>query len=337
MNSALNRPAAPEHEHYGVLDGWRGISILLVLWGHWFPAGPRGSGMNEALALTGMALFFTLSGFLITTFLHQRPNVREFLIRRLFRIVPLAWLFSAVVLLVLGVADVNVWAAHLLFYGNLPPFPLQHATSHLWSLCVEMHFYVGVAILVGLVGRRALYALPLLCVAVTGLRIAQGELENIVTWYRLDEILTGATLALVRLRWAGKFTLPYAMPLLLLLAVLLLASGNPHSGPLNYLRGYFASLLVGVTLYCAEGVVLRVLQGRVLAYIAKVSYALYVLHGGLGATWLGSGEGIQKYLKRPLLAAATFALAHLSTFTYEARAQALGRSLARRWAARSPA
>ena len=65
-----------------MLDGWRGISILLVLAGHLFPLGPKSLAVNAGIAALGMAIFFTLSGFLITTTLLYRPSVVEFLIRR---------------------------------------------------------------------------------------------------------------------------------------------------------------------------------------------------------------------------------------------------------------
>ena len=57
-----------------VLDGWRGLSILLVLLGHLFPLGPKAWQMNGAVAGTGMAIFFTLSGCLITSVLLKRPQ-----------------------------------------------------------------------------------------------------------------------------------------------------------------------------------------------------------------------------------------------------------------------
>jgi peptidoglycan/LPS O-acetylase OafA/YrhL len=102
------------------LDGWRGISILLVLAGHLFPLGPKYLKMNECIASLGMAIFFTLSGFLITTTLLYRPSVAEFLIRRLCRIVPLAWLFT---LIAVTLAKVSFhYTAQILFFSNLPPF-----------------------------------------------------------------------------------------------------------------------------------------------------------------------------------------------------------------------
>src|SRR6202165_922417 len=108
---------------YPALDGWRGISILLVLAGHLFPLGPKSLAVNAGIAALGMAIFFTLSGFLITTTLLYRQSVVEFLIRRLCRIVPLAWLFTLVVLAFVK-GSFPVYMAHMLFFGNLPPFLL---------------------------------------------------------------------------------------------------------------------------------------------------------------------------------------------------------------------
>jgi hypothetical protein len=82
---------------------------------------------------------------------------------------------------------------------------------------------------------------------------------------------------------------------------------------------------------------LSVLDGWRGLFLLLVMYALYVLHVGLQNTWLGSGDGWGEYVKRPLLVAVTWALAHFSTMTLEARSIALGRSLARRYAQGSAA
>ena len=75
-----------EREHLAVLDGWRGISILFVLAAHLLPLGPKTWKLNSMAGPMGMALFFTLSGFLITRFLLDNVRVTDFLIRRLCRI-----------------------------------------------------------------------------------------------------------------------------------------------------------------------------------------------------------------------------------------------------------
>ena len=88
-----------ERNRIPMLDGWRAISILLVMAGHLLPLGPSWLGLNELSGAAGMAIFFCLSGFLIVTFLYQGMPVPVFLQKRIARIVPLAW--TAVLVLVL--------------------------------------------------------------------------------------------------------------------------------------------------------------------------------------------------------------------------------------------
>ena len=262
---------------YQVLDGWRGVSIVLVLCGHLLPLGPKDLALNGAVAAMGMSIFFTLSGFLITSFLLHRPSVGSFLIRRLFRIVPLAWLTCIAYLLLRG-AQVDVWLAHLLFYGNLPPFLLLSTTAHIWSLCLEMQFYVGIALLVATFGRGRLPVLALLCVAVTTARVVWQQPMTIVTWFRIDEILAGCTVALLLHRYpeGAVSSLLAKVPLALLLAALFLSCHEKFL-PLNYLRPYLAGGLVACTLFCGETWLAKAMHNRVLGYLAAVSYALYVL------------------------------------------------------------
>jgi peptidoglycan/LPS O-acetylase OafA/YrhL len=160
-------------ERFAVLDGWRAISILLVLGAHLLPLGPRAWDLNETAAKAGMALFFTLSGFLITKTLIEHPEVRPFLVRRLFRIVPLAWLALAICMPIWGAAAAD-YAPNFFFYANLPPQHLLAFNGHFWSLCVEVQFYLGIALVVGAFGRRGLLVVPLACLAVTAHRLGVG-------------------------------------------------------------------------------------------------------------------------------------------------------------------
>lgn len=313
-----------------VLDGWRAVSILLVMAGHLLPIGPAFLKLNAAVAASGMALFFILSGFLIARFLMESANVAQFLVRRAARILPLAWLAMAVALALTG-EPWGVYPAQFLFLSNLPGFHLPPVIEHFWSLCVEVQFYVGIAALVGLFGRRGLYALPVICLVVTAHRVAWGAHLDFVTWRRVDEILAGCTLALLQARWLGERPArwlagmnPY------LLMPLLLASAHAEAGWLNYLRPYVAMLLVGSTLQAAPRHLARILQARSMGYVAAISFALYVFHGMLMSSWLGTGDKLVKYAKRPLLIAASFALAHLSTFQFERRFISLGHRVAGR-------
>lgn len=326
-------PVAKSMPRYPVLDGWRGISILCVLAAHMLPLGPKSWQLNELFAPLGMCLFFTLSGFLITNTLIYRSIVRDFLIRRFCRILPLAWAFMLVAL-PLATATPSAYAAHFLFYANLPPFWLTPLTAHLWSLCIEMYFYLGIALIFAALGQRGLLILlPALCLAVTATRIWQGIPISIITYYRVDEILSGACLALILVGRLGEYLprfLGWVNPYMLL--GLLLLSCHPALIPANYLRPYLAAALVGATLYQSEAKMLGWLKTRALIYLATVSYALYVIHPLTLHGWFESGGTIIKYgVKRPLSFLITFALAHLSTFYYEKHWIALGK----RWTSKA--
>ena len=305
-------------ERLQTLDGWRGISITLVMLGHLFPIGPKHWALNEAVAGAGMALFFILSGYLITALLLQDDRPVPFLVKRFARVLPLAWLVLALTLTLSGVDDTRIWWRHLSFTTNWAPIALTPHTSHFWSLCLEVQFYLAIAAWVALGGRRALWALPLVATAITIGRILADKPMVIDTQYRLDEILAGCCLALARARgWGPRTVRP---GLILALCPLLVASAHSDAGALNFARPYLAMLLVGGSLCLdPDHWLSRILGSRVLAYLARVSYALYLIHGVLRWTWLGTGETTAiKYLKRPLLLLATFGLAHLSTNRYEA-------------------
>jgi peptidoglycan/LPS O-acetylase OafA/YrhL len=344
MNTRVNEtPSLPTMEfstlrpvagmpRFAALDGWRGVSILLVMAGHLLPLGPSRLRLNESVAALGMAIFFCLSGFLITTTLLHRPSVVEFLIRRLCRIVPLAWVFSLVAL-TLAHAAWPVYQAQLLFYSNLPPFWLTDYTGHLWSLGVEMQFYLLIAALCLVFGRRGVWSVPLLCVLVTAHRIEAHKYITIVTSLRVDEILAGGTLALIakeaRLEWARRL-IEWINPWCLL--PFAFAACCNWSGPLNYARPYLVSSMVGATVF-GDGLsgTMRFLRARWLVYVAAISYALYIFHPMANWGWLGAGPPLVKYAKRVPALLGVLGLAHLSTFYFEDYWIGLGKRLSKGW------
>lgn len=306
------------HTKLPILDGWRAVSILLVLGAHLLPLGPSALKLNHTAGAMGMALFFTLSGFLITRFLAAGMDVSTFLLRRCTRIIPLAWLIM-LSLVLWNSADFDEIVANFLFYANLPPAKLLNGGEHLWSICLEMQFYILAAALCIIPTRKSLYLLPALCIIVTLLRVSDGAHISIYTWQRADEILAGATVALLYMGWFGHRlkrllrTISFWPSI-----ILLIACSHPMAGPLQYLRPYAAAMLVAGTLVRAPPkLVDRTLKGSVFAYIAEISYALYMIHGVLMATWLGQGHVVERYLKKPFLFLLTFGLAHISTRYFE--------------------
>lgn len=288
-----------------------------------------------AVSLVLVWRFFILSGFLITSILLKDQNILHFLTRRFLRIVPLAWL-AILITLVVTAAPLSIYLPHLLFYANWPPMSIIEPTTHFWSLCVEVQFYILIALLIATFKQRTFIILPFLCVAITAFRFFNHSEIALYTYYRLDEILAGCILAIVYHRPSGRLTSMIGRLNPIYIFPLLMISAHPEGGLMNYARPYIALLMVGSTVlvnqrYAKDNTwYQQCLKSRFLFYIASISYALYVIHGGLMSSWLGEGDKLEKYLKRPLLLAITFGLAHLSSFYYEKYWMNLGNKLTKK-------
>jgi len=139
------------------LDGCRAVSICLVLIAHLCYTPVFQAAFNPLAHMVylcgpfGVKVFFVISGFLITTLLLQeerkngRISVKDFYVRRAFRIWPVAYAFILVVALLVQVGLMTL-PPHNLVYAST--FTMNHAmvqswfTGHLWSLAVEEQFYL---------------------------------------------------------------------------------------------------------------------------------------------------------------------------------------------------
>lgn len=138
------------------LDGWRAVSIVLVLGSHCKSA----DGFPPALhpwftslfdASFGVRTFFIISGFLITWLLlieqhlSGRINLRNFYLRRSLRILPVYAAFLAVLAGLSLFSDyrqpVSAWFGNLTFTTNFI-VGVPWTSGHLWSLAVEEQFYL---------------------------------------------------------------------------------------------------------------------------------------------------------------------------------------------------
>ena len=114
------------------LDGFRAISIILVLISHcaFLPSFPRAIVEVASQGKVGVTVFFVISGFLITSLLliedskNNKVNLKAFYIRRSFRILPVFFLYVVFIL---------VWRnfENLGITGN-----------NIWTLSVEEQFYL---------------------------------------------------------------------------------------------------------------------------------------------------------------------------------------------------
>jgi len=321
-------------DKFPILDGLRAISILLVLADHLLPLGPKILQLNGTAGSMGMSLFFALSGFLITSGLIRNPNISEFMARRLARILPLAYVYTMVVFLVLSFDPKALLWTNLFVVNYLTQY-LNGWNAHFWSLCVEMQFYFAIALVLLVGGRRGLWVVWPACLIITLLRVVHGEAYvEIRTHLRLDEILSGACVATL---YQSGVRIRSVRTVMIAAALLWAISGFPLAGPLQYLRPYATALLLFASLQYGTANSDTLLASRPMRYIAKISYALYVIHPATAHGWMSEGSLMTKYLlKRPISFALTFILAHISTFYWESRWQlACKRWVQRRRASRS--
>jgi peptidoglycan/LPS O-acetylase OafA/YrhL len=161
------------------LDGWRGLAIVLVLQSHF---GLGGGGR------LGVALFFALSGYLMGELLFvKNVPLGRFFKRRFSRIVPTYWLYVAVAFALAGAAwyqtpyrvPADELVSTLLFARTYYPADTSiwagtWQIGHFWSLNVEEHSYIYLALLAlvaGVAGVRRTWLLALSTLACLGLNL----------------------------------------------------------------------------------------------------------------------------------------------------------------------
>ncbi len=236
----------------------------------------------------GVALFFAISGYLITTLLLEDQNLRGFYVRRAFRILPPAYLY----LIVMAIAEPlrgGELASAAFFYSNYWADRSWY-TAHFWSLSMEEHFYLLWPVLLVCLGvRRALLAAGVL-IAITVLwrpwSLAHTHLPYPAlqrTDMRLDAFLFAGILAiLMRGPYRAAFMrVLTAVWFRVLTTVTLLATGAwalagsaPATGMLigsALLPCVLASLIYGPKSRVFQG-----LESAPLRWMGRVSYGLYL-------------------------------------------------------------
>ncbi len=296
--------AGTKFRHFRELDGLRGIAVLMVVAGHTLVFRLGRSYRWTEFAFLGVLIFFVLSGFLITGLLCSEErrfgtiSLRNFYLRRAFRILPALFVFIGLIslLIELNLVTDTPWttvAFSMVFLKNI--FGTGSTLGHLWSLSLEEQFYFIWPIMFTIVGRRNLLAPTLgialavilyrtVAILVTPYDYGRGIFE-LRTDFRMDSILVGCALALVidrrtnsaigfsRIaRWA---THPlWTGPLLVFWT---LYCGIP--------RLWAAYLTVQTALVCClvfhtiafpDSAMGRGLRLRSLAFVGLISYSLYL-------------------------------------------------------------
>jgi peptidoglycan/LPS O-acetylase OafA/YrhL len=295
ISGAANIPA---------LDAVRGIAALMVVIAH--TIGPR------QLGSMAVAIFFVLSGFLITWLLVKESDItgkislRDFYIRRTLRIFPAFYVFwivcvGAAVLRGVQIPWGEAWSSF--FYLGDYNAAFRQATGGImgitWSLGVEEKFYLMWPFIFASLHRNPAKLLKLGCSLIVGIwlyRVVLSLTFSLPTDYlryafesRLDNILYGSVLALAFrrakldpiLRAAQRVPL---MPMALAGSLVGLTFLEESAGATyHYVFGMaLDSTIIAVALI--QLVHLAALHGwtwldhPTLRFLGRISYSLYLYH-----------------------------------------------------------
>lgn len=287
------------------LDGLRGLAVALVVMFHLDVGVVTGGYL-------GVSVFFTLSGFLITTLLLERFHdtgglgLGGFYVRRIKRLVPASATTLVAIAAVtaaggffatgrsrgdLVAAALNVFnwreVASGRAYADL--FAGDSPVAHFWSLAIEEQFYVvwPVALLAMLRWRRIGSGRLLVAISVLfsasalAAQFASSNVAYFASWTRAAEILAGAWLAVWMLRqtrvaaWWRRLAAPAVGLIVLLSVVTPAASGWAYSGGLAFFSLVSVALIAGLQV---PGRVRRALSFGPLVGLGRISYGVYLVH-----------------------------------------------------------
>lgn len=303
MSDAMTSTATGAN-HIEAIDGLRAVAVFAVLIFH----ADLGIATGGFL---GVSLFFTLSGYLITTLLLREHaargtiSIKRFYGRRWRRLVPSAWVTLALILAaaplwsvpqlralpgdtLAALANVANWRAAFadlsyqdLFIGQ--PSPL----AHYWSLAIEEQFYLVMPLIALLALRRSRRTLSVVVsVLLAGSVVAtvltsDRDLVYNGTHTRAAELLIGVLLAIhtPMLRHVVREIVGWVALAAFGVVVALTSIGDEwiYRGGLAAFSLISMALVVAVigpprTLFSA------VLSARPLVAIGHWSYALYLVH-----------------------------------------------------------
>ncbi len=304
------------------LDVLRAIAILLVLGRHVLvipeslPGGVKTFFTYwQTIGWIGVDLFFVLSGYLVSGLLFSefkragQVNITRFLIRRGFKIYPPFYLFTALSFLGAYLHSFPLpckrqeFLGELLFLQNY----LAGYWNHTWSLAVEEHFYLLLALLVFVVLRTrqgannpfsfipsfTVFALiAILCLrAMTTYSFAPEQIDGtlILSHLRMDSLLFGVLLSYLqhfKKDVLGEISSRYreGLVVMVFLAVMVpsiapILESRPMQifGLSLLMLGFGALLLITISARSSPAPIVSALLTP-LAYIGRQSYSIYLWH-----------------------------------------------------------
>ncbi len=286
------------------LDSVRAIAVLLVIVSHWMSGNYFVS--KVPLGAIGVDIFFVLSGFLISRILFDNRNkaekwnipattlLKNFYVRRTLRIFPIYYLVIFLLLLFSESTGTHIRDAFWYFATYTSNFYFFHIQgwdgilSHLWSLAVEEQFYLIWPWILLFANRKYfpyIIAGFILIGVSSQYALAEVKLSTILTFTCFDAFGLGALLAWVLVYAEGKLKMLFRwLTVLGVLSVLLFCLcliKDTWYVPLRTLASLITLWLINYILLYRETNSMAfklVLNNRLLIFLGKISYGLYLYH-----------------------------------------------------------
>jgi peptidoglycan/LPS O-acetylase OafA/YrhL len=258
-----------------------------------------------------VAVFFALSGFLLwrghaaaARGLRPRPPTRHYLRSRIVRIMP-GYLVAVVVILTLlpdAKADLTVWLANLSLTQIYVPLTLTAGLTQMWSLSVEVAFYLALPILALLARRLPVRArIPVIAtVAVVSLGWALIPFDApyginplnwppaFFSWFAAGMLL--AELTVTEIGWPHRLA-RRRVPMAVIAVVAFIVAASPLAGPEGLTPGTVSQFIVKTAMGAALAAALlaplvldrpdtphRALGSPTMVTLGRWSYGLFTWH-----------------------------------------------------------
>jgi len=308
------RTSAGSRDFLPAVEGMRACAAIGVVITHVaFQTGNTGGVTGRLLGRfdLAVALFFALSGFLLwrghaaaERGMRHRPRTGHYLRSRLVRIMP-GYLVAVVVILTLmpdAGGNLTVWLANLTLTQIYVPLTLTSGLTQMWSLSVEVCFYLALPLLALLARRLPVPARIPAIVGLAALSLAWGLIPfdppygvnplnwppAFFSWFAAGIVL--AELSVSPVRWAHRMARRRVLMALIVVAAFLVAA-SPLAGPEGLTPGTVGQFVVKTTMGAiVAGALLaplvldapdtahRLLGSPVMVTLGRWSYGLFVWH-----------------------------------------------------------
>jgi peptidoglycan/LPS O-acetylase OafA/YrhL len=252
----------------------------------------------------GVDIFFIISGFLITYLLlserkkNGRVDIAKFYIRRALRIWPLYFfmILLAPVLSYLYMEDAPTYLYQFFFAGNFDLITngtKSIATNHLWSICIEEHFYLFCPLLIGLLPHKripqTLLAIIFICMVFRSFFLYYtsdyGMASYVHTLSRIDILALGSLFGYLVFHKKIAFNhspfvrlIVYAIFLLVFFNIDFNESGSfIHDMAKKYLFALPMAYWIGNFLFNQKPI-LKIKKPEIFNLFGKVSYGIYMFN-----------------------------------------------------------